>query len=119
MADDVIAAVQALTPSVREACADIDRARRVPESVIGALRDVGVFRLLAPTDVGGEESDPLTFLRIVEAASYAEGSVGWCVMIGGSYATFGGMLPAEGAQAFFGDPRSIGAGAFRPQGVAH
>jgi alkylation response protein AidB-like acyl-CoA dehydrogenase len=119
MAEDVVAAVQALTPTIRGACIDVDRARRVPQSVIDALRDLGVFRMLAPTDLGGGESDPLTFLRVVEAASYADGSVGWCVMIGGCYATFGGMLPEDAAQAIFGDPASISAGAFRPQGVAH
>lgn len=119
MADDIVAAVQALTPTIREACADIDARRRVPESVINTLRELGVFRLAGPADVGGAEADPLTFLRVVEAASYAEGSVGWCVMIGGCYATFGAMLPEEAARAIYGDPMSISAGAFRPQGVAH
>ena len=52
-----------------------------------------MFRLLAPVEIGGGEIDPVTFLDVVEAASYADGSVGWCVMIGGCYATFGGLLP--------------------------
>ena len=39
-------------------------------------------------------------------------------MIGGGYATFGGLLPAAGARAIFGDPATIAAGAFRPTGVA-
>jgi len=119
MADDLISKVEALAGPIREACGDIDRTRRVPESVIDALRDLGVFHLLAPAEIGGAESDPLTFLRVVEAASYADGSVGWSVMIGGCYGTFGGMLPEEGAQKIFGDPASIAAGAFRPMGVAH
>jgi alkylation response protein AidB-like acyl-CoA dehydrogenase len=74
--------------------------------------------LLSPREIGGAEVDPVTFLKLVEAASYADGSVGWCVMIGGCYATFGGMLPAEGARAIYGDPATISAGAFRPDGVA-
>ena len=119
MADDVVAAVRALTPAIRDACVDLDHTRRVPESVIGSLRDLDVFRLLAPAELGGAECDPLTFLRVVEAASYADGSVGWCVMIGGCYGTFGGMLPHDAAHAIFGYPASISAGAFRPQGVAH
>jgi len=119
MAEGVVAAVQALTPSIREACGDLDRVRRIPDSVVNALRELGVFRLLAPAELGGAESDPVTFLRVVEQTSYADGSVGWCVMIGGCYGAFAGMLPADAAQAIFGDPATISAGAFRPQGVAH
>jgi alkylation response protein AidB-like acyl-CoA dehydrogenase len=119
MTHDVVTAVQALTSTIRDRCVDVDRERHLPPSVVEELRDLGVFRLLAPAELGGAESDPLTFLRVVEAASYADGSVGWCVMIGGCYATFGGMLPAESAKAIFGDPSSISAGAFRPMGVAH
>ena len=39
-------------------------------------------------------------------------------MIGGCYATFGGMLPPEGARDIYGDSETISAGAFRPGGVA-
>jgi alkylation response protein AidB-like acyl-CoA dehydrogenase len=115
---DPIAAVDSLTPMIRAECAGIDKARAVPAAVTSALQDAGVFRLLAPREIGGAEVDPVTFLKVVEAASYADGSVGWCVMIGGCYATFGGMLPAEGARAIYGDPATISAGAFRPDGVA-
>jgi alkylation response protein AidB-like acyl-CoA dehydrogenase len=115
---DPITAAGALTPMIRAECADIDKTRAVPAAVSSALRDAGVFRLLSPREIGGAEVDPVTFLKVVEAASHADGSVGWCVMIGGCYGTFGGMLPAEGARAIYGDPATISAGAFRPDGVA-
>ena len=83
-----------------------------------SAQEAGVFRLLAPREVGGLELDQVTFLRVVEAASYADGSLGWCVMIGGGYATFAGMLPPPGSHDIFGDPATIAAGAFRPKGVA-
>ena len=116
---DPVGAVEAVTSTIRAACGDIDRTRRLPASVTRALQDAGVFHLLAPREIGGAEIDPLTFLEVVEAASFADGSVGWCVLIGGCYATFGGMLPADGARAIYGDPGTISAGAFRPHGVAH
>jgi alkylation response protein AidB-like acyl-CoA dehydrogenase len=115
---DPVAAIESLTPMIREACADVDRTRVLPPEVVDALRDVGVFRLLATRESGGDETDPVTFLRVVEASSYADGSVGWCVLIGGCYAAFTGMLPAAGAAAVFEDPATITAGAFRPDGVA-
>jgi indole-3-acetate monooxygenase len=91
----------------------------IPASVVDALRDAGVFHLLAPRAVGGAEADPLSFLRVVEEVSYADGAAGWCTMIGGCYAIFGGMLRPEGAHEIFGDPATISAGNFRPdKGVA-
>ncbi len=115
-----VSAVESLTPMIREQCAVGDRTRAIPAIVVDALRKAGVFRLLAPSAVGGAEIDPLTFLRVVEEVSYADGSAGWCTMIGGSYATFGGMLPPKGAQEIFGDRATISAGNFRPdKGVAH
>jgi indole-3-acetate monooxygenase len=104
---------------IREECAEGDRTRALPATVVDALRHAGVFHLLAPRAVGGAEIDPLTFLRVVEEVSYADGSAGWCTMIGGCYATFGGMLPLEGAREVFGNPTTISAGNFRPdKGVA-
>ena len=115
---DPVDAVTVLTELIRAECADMDTTRKVPTPVIGALQDAGVFRLMAPVEIGGSEVDPVTFLNVVEAASHADGSVGWCVMIGGCYATFGGLLPLEGARSIYGDPATISAGAFRPDGMA-
>ena len=115
---DPVDAIGALTDMIRTECAVSDATRAIPAKVIDGLRDAGVFHLLAPIDLGGRELDPVTFLETVEAASYADGSVGWCVMIGGCYATFAGMLPSEAAREIYGNPMTISAGAFRPDGVA-
>ncbi|MGH9234554.1 MAG: acyl-CoA dehydrogenase family protein [Acidimicrobiales bacterium] len=115
---DPVGAIRSLTEGIRSECHEIDTTRRVPTPIVDALRDADVFRLLAPVDIGGHEVDPVTFLDVVEATSHADGSVGWCVLIGGCYATFGGLLPPDGARAVYGDPDTISAGAFRPNGVA-
>ena len=118
-AADPVAAVGSLTQMIRDECGVADRTRAIPSMVVDALRDARVFHLLAPRAVGGAETEPLTFLRVVEQVSFADGSAGWCTMIGGSYGIFGGMLPPEGALEIFGDPATISAGNFRPdKGVA-
>jgi alkylation response protein AidB-like acyl-CoA dehydrogenase len=117
---DHVSAVGALNEMIRRECADVDRLRRIPAGVVDALRAAGVFRMLAPRALSGAETDPLSFLRVVEEVAYADGSAGWCAMIGGCYATFGGMLPPQGAREIFGDALTIAAGNFRPDtGVAH
>ena len=119
MADDnIVQAVRELTGTIRAHCGDLDDTRAVPLAVIDRLRSAGVFQMLSPRDIGGAEYHPSTFFDVVEAAAYADGSVGWVVMIGGCYATFGGLLPPEGAAEIFGDPSTISAGAFRPEGAA-
>ena len=115
---DPVGAVNFLVDLIRAECRDTDSTRSVPMSLIRALQSAGVFRLMAPVEIGGNEIHPVTFLNVVEAASYADGSVGWCVMIGGCYATFGGMLGLEGARDIYGNPQTVSAGAFRPGGMA-
>src|SRR3954470_14600032 len=100
---DPVAAVGSLTQMIREECEVADRTRAIPSTVVDALRDAGVFHLLAPRAIGGAETAPLIFLRVVEQVSHADGSAGWCTMIGGSYGIFGGMLAPEGAREIFGD----------------
>ena len=111
---DPVDAIGALTDVIRTECAVSDATRAIPAKVIDSQHDAGVFRLLAPVELGGREVDPVTFLEVVEAASHADGSVGWCVMIGGCYATFAGMLPSEAAREIYGDPMTISAGVCRP-----
>ena len=111
-------AVRSLTSWIRAECADIDKTRAVPVPVIDKLRGAGVFRMLVPRHLGGVETDPIAFFDVVEAASCADGSVGWVVMIAGGYATFGGLLHPQGAAEIFSNPSTICVGAFRTEGSA-
>ena len=112
--NNIVQVVRSLTSTIRADCSDIDETRAVPKPVIEKLRSAGVFRMLAPREIGGAETDPLAFFDVVEGAAAADGSVGWVAMIGGCYATFGGLLSPAGAAEIFGDPSTITAGAFWP-----
>jgi alkylation response protein AidB-like acyl-CoA dehydrogenase len=46
------------------------------------MKDAGVFGMAMPSAWGGPELDPLTQIRAIEALAMADGSVGWCAMIG-------------------------------------
>lgn len=115
---DAVGQIRALSPMIRAQCADIDHTRAIPPSVIDEVRQLGLFRLLAPLALGGAQVDPVTFFEVVEEAASADGSVGWCVMIGGCYSLFAGILPSAGARDVFGDSATITAGVFRPSGTA-
>jgi indole-3-acetate monooxygenase len=115
---DARQAMMDLADELRAGAADVDDRRAISPAVSRLLKDAGVFNMLAPRSIGGAEADPLTFFDTVEQASYADGSVGWIVMIGGCYATFGGMLPPAAAKQIYGDGDTVTAGAFRPNGSA-
>ena len=113
-----VEAVRALAPLISEHADVIESERRLPEPVVRALTEAGVFQLFIPRALGGAEADPVTFCRVVEELSKADGSTGWCAMIGASYGLFGGLLPDEAAREIYADPRVIVAGTLRPRGVA-
>ena len=74
----------------------IERSRGLPPELSRALRDGGFFSLWLPKALGGPELTPAELARVVEAFSYADGSVGWLVGIGTSNSRLAGYLPGTG-----------------------
>ena len=85
----VLRAAIGLAEQIRAASVEIERGRRLPAGIAAAMKDAGVFGMAMPRAWGGLEVDPLTQFRIIEALAMADGSVGWCAMIGcdGGYMT--------------------------------
>jgi len=85
----VLHAAIALAPQIRAASEEIERERRLPASIVDALKQAGVFGMAMPRAWGGPELDPLTQFRVLEALAMADASVGWCAMINcdGGYIT--------------------------------
>src|ERR1700758_1780620 len=114
-----VEAAKALAPQIQASAVEIERSRRIPLPLVHAMAQAGLFRLWIPRSLGGEETDPMTLVRVVEEVSRADGATGWCVAIGGEYGALGGDLPAEAAREVYGHDRRVRtAGAFRPFGDA-
>jgi indole-3-acetate monooxygenase len=97
----MLEAVRALAPLIAAQRDDFDSGRRLPEAVFAALADAGLFRLWLPETLGGPELSPFEFMRIVEAASALDGSVGWLVGNGGGMSRIGGYLGEAVARDWF------------------
>jgi len=97
-------AIEKLAPLVEEHRAAFDRDRRLPDTVFRALAEAGLFRLWLPAAMGGPELSPAEFMRVVEAASAMDGSIGWMVANGGGMSRVGGYLPESIAGEWFDDP---------------
>jgi len=83
-ADDppVLHSAIALHSKIQAAGDEMERIRRISPEIATAMKDAGVFGMVLPRSWGAPELDPLTQLRVIEALAMAEGSAGWCAMIG-------------------------------------
>ena len=102
-AASILSAATALTPMIHACREDMEHERRLPLHLVDALKKAGVFRMTMPRDWGGAELDPLSQLRIIEALSAADASVGWCVMIGCDSGYFSGFLNQQVAREMYPD----------------
>ena len=78
----------------------------IPE-VVEKLHEQRLFRLLLPRAYGGEEIDPVTWFRVMEALGKRDASTAWCVgQINGCTLAAGGLEP-EVARRIWGEPRAV------------
>jgi indole-3-acetate monooxygenase len=71
---------RSLEPLIREHAAALDEAR-IPQPLVDALYDTGVFRAMLPREVGGLEADPVEWLQLIEELARLNASVGWMAFI--------------------------------------
>ena len=116
---DTVAAAKALAPQIRAAREDIQTRCRLPESLVKAMDEAGLFQLYVPMLLGGPETDPITAFRAVEELSKVDGSVGWCSFVASAVSIYGAWIPADLGRELFEQPLNLRvAGSFRPTGQA-
>jgi len=109
---------RALEPLIIAARPDFDRDRGLPESLVDAMNDAGLFRIWLPESMGGAEVPPLDALITWEELARQDGSAGWCATIAGGYARLAGAMDKDAAIEVFGTGRGIVAGSLNPTGKA-
>ncbi|MBS7566655.1 acyl-CoA dehydrogenase [Mucilaginibacter sp. Bleaf8] len=76
------------------------------------------FKLLVPAVYGGLEMPLPDLVRLEEALSWADGSLGWVVTLCAGAGWFGGFLAPETARQLFADPKVCLAGSGADSGTA-
>jgi indole-3-acetate monooxygenase len=114
----ILHAAIGLAPQIRAAREEIEQGRRLPRSIAEAMKAAGIFGMVMPRAWGGPELDPMTQFRVIEALAMADGSVGWCAMIGcdGGYIT--GFLDQDVARSMYPDLLVATGAAATPTGTA-
>jgi indole-3-acetate monooxygenase len=97
-----VQAAAALRSVIRGYRVEIEREQRLPKALVEQFHAAGFYRLVRPRELGGLQTDPLTYLRVVELMAEAAGSVGWnlCNNNIAQLVTLG--LPDEGIQEIYG-----------------
>lgn len=102
---------------VIEAHADeAERERRLSPATVDALAQRDLMRMCVPKAYGGPEVAPPDMIEAITGVAHADGAAGWCAMIASTTASMCAFLPAETAQAIYGDPTCVTGGVFAPNG---
>jgi len=110
--------LERLIPGIRARREEIEQARRMPRDLVDELRATGVFSLSVPRAIGGQEAAPTPILRTIETVAAADGSTGWCTMVGIANNLSAGYMDESGAKEVYADPELPSVGIAAPAGAA-
>jgi alkylation response protein AidB-like acyl-CoA dehydrogenase len=112
------AAIRRLAPAIEAARNRVEHERLIPADLLDSLYAEGLLSLWLARTCGGPELSATDFVRIIEAVSALDGSVGWCTCIAAGYTRLSGFLSEEVARRIFSGPRPVLAGTIAPTGIA-
>lgn len=116
---ELLGRAREVAPLISARAAEIEAARTLPADLVRQLREAELFRLAMPEKLGGHGIDPRTIIEIIEEISYADGSAGWCLLIGNIGNAFLAWLDPAAAQAIIAaEPHLLIAGGQAPLGQA-
>ena len=97
---------------------EIETLGRLPDDIAQGMKNIGLYRLLVPKTLRGDEIDPASFLRVVERISAADGSTGWVASFAGAAVYLAGLPPHRFEQIYADGPDiAFAAGLFPVQPV--
>jgi indole-3-acetate monooxygenase len=104
---DYLERARRLAPMLREASDEIEERRELPDRIVEALIEGGLFRLLLPRSLGGAELHPLSYVQVLEQIANADPSTAWCLGQNSGCSMSAPYLDPAVAREIFGPPRGI------------
>ena len=92
---------------VADASQSINDDRQMPRELVDSMASQGLFRLLVPRSVGGEEIDLLDYLAITQAISSADASTGWSFNQNNVLGTAASLMSESLAKEIWADTGTI------------
>jgi alkylation response protein AidB-like acyl-CoA dehydrogenase len=116
---DPLSVARSLSPLVEREAASAESEGTLPQSLVDAFRESGLFALQIPRALGGSEADAVTSLAVYEEVCRADGSAGWTLLANASTSAFATTYTSDDAvRAMFAGGIPTHAGQFSPRGRA-
>jgi indole-3-acetate monooxygenase len=104
---DLLRRARELGRELDAAAEEIEGRRELPEAIVEALVERGLFRLLLPRTLGGAELRPAAYVLVIEEVAKHDASAAWCLgQACGCTMTSAHLDPAV-AREIFGGKRGI------------
>jgi indole-3-acetate monooxygenase len=104
---DYVARARSLGPLIAGATDEIEQNRELPASIVTALIENELFRLLQPRSLGGGELDPMNYVQVIEQLASRDASTAWCIEQANGCSMIAAFLDREVAREIFGPPDGI------------
>jgi indole-3-acetate monooxygenase len=96
-----------LGPQLEAAAEEIERRRELPEPIVDALVERGLFRLLLPRSLGGAELPPWIYAQVIEEVAKHDASTAWCLGQAAGCTMTAAFLDPDVAREIFAGKRGI------------
>ncbi len=101
-ASELMAAAKSLRPLIEAKAEEAEQLTHMHDDVVAAMMQAGLYKLLFPKSLGGAELTLVESMRINEEVTIADGSTGWCLMVGNiTLNNAGAYLPDAGIDRIF------------------
>lgn len=108
-----------LKPLIEAHADHAEERRQLCNPVARAMARAGLYRVAAPSRLGGDEAHPVTQIRTIEAVSEINGATGWNLMIGiENMGILGSVCNVHVTEKIYSDPELIISGSLNPLGTA-
>lgn len=104
---DPVTKARDLGPAIVAAADELERTRRIPAPLLEQLHASRLLRMQLPRSVGGDQTDPMTYLAAIEELSRHDGSIGWNVFVANSSALIAPFLEPDVAREIFANPKAV------------
>jgi alkylation response protein AidB-like acyl-CoA dehydrogenase len=90
----------------------------IPADLLATLHEARLFRTLLPRSLGGDETPPADYVRMMELIAAADASTAWCIGQTSGCSMAAAYMSHEAAQHIWGGPDAALAWGSGPQGRA-
>ena len=101
MSFNAVAVAQSFAEEINRRAPAMESVRRLPADLARKFADAGLFRMVLPAALGGQDTPPAQIALALETLAQADASAAWCVMIGATMGAMANRLPAGAAREVF------------------